>query len=105
VMIAVRPDADQYLQPHVFTSSERVSEFFPLSLHNSVLDVATRMEAFCLSGIEGMSISTRSSMILTLMKGVVNNYRGKVLTLKSETSTLILRALRKSFSFFVFEYV
>ena len=53
VLIAIRPDSDQYLRPYVFSSSDRVSEFFPLSLQHPLSDIATRLEAYCLSGIEG----------------------------------------------------
>jgi hypothetical protein len=53
LLVAVCPDSNQYLRPYIFTSSDWVSEFFSLSLQHSLSDVAMRLEAYCLSGIDG----------------------------------------------------
>ena len=82
VLMAVRPDNTQYLQPFVITSTDRVTEFFSMSLQHSLTDISMRLEAYCLTGIEGM----------------VDSHRAKVVSLKSEVSTLILQLLRE-FSF------
>ena len=53
-MIAVKSNADQYGRPRVFITSERPTEFFNLSLKTNINDVTLRMEAYCLSGAQGM---------------------------------------------------
>jgi hypothetical protein len=73
VLIAVRPDNEHYLHPYVSTSTDRVSEFFSMSLQRSLTNVSMRLEAYCLTGIQGM----------------VNSHRSKVVALKSEVSALI----------------
>jgi hypothetical protein len=64
--MAIRPDTDQYLRPYVFASSDRVSEFFPLSLQQPLSDIVTRLEAYCLSGIEGQYLLFNESGDLLL---------------------------------------
>jgi hypothetical protein len=44
---------DHYNPPHISMSSNRVSDFFDLSLKHSVADIAVKLEAYCISGVEG----------------------------------------------------
>jgi hypothetical protein len=50
-----------------------------MSLQNSLPDISMRLEAYCLTGIEGM----------------VDSHRTKMVAMKSETSALILKLLRE----------
>lgn len=53
-LIAVRSNQDHYNPPHIIISSTRVSEFFDLSVRQTLPDFALRFEAFCLSGVQGV---------------------------------------------------
>ncbi len=67
-----------YAPPTVISTSENASNYFKV-VHNLDLDdVASRYEAYCIAGING----------------VVKNYVDQVVELKSRTSEFILRALR-----------
>jgi hypothetical protein len=95
VLLAVRPESDQHLQPFA-TASTRVSDFFSLALQLPLPDMATRVEAYCLSGLEG-----EESFLLQVIRwtnvhtlGALNSHRERLHGLKVTTGSLILRELR-----------
>ena len=58
VLIAVRSAKEHYNRPHVVTTSDRVSDFFEITMKENVFDVTVRLEAYMLSGVQGMFISS-----------------------------------------------
>ncbi|KAH0833452.1 hypothetical protein J3R83DRAFT_12571 [Lanmaoa asiatica] len=52
ILIAVRSDLDHYTRPFVYVSEDRVADFFQLSLKTPPTDIAARLEAYCLSGVQ-----------------------------------------------------
>jgi hypothetical protein len=64
-MLAVRSDADHYVRPLVFYTSQRVSDFFDLSLKQSMADIAVRLEAYCISGVQGIFHQVNNYCFLT----------------------------------------
>ncbi|KAH0828644.1 hypothetical protein J3R83DRAFT_2997, partial [Lanmaoa asiatica] len=54
ILIAVRSDLDHYTRPFVYVSEDRVADFFQLSLKTPPTDIAARLEAYCLSGVQGI---------------------------------------------------
>lgn len=80
-------------------TSERGPEFFNSTFRQPLTDVALRFEAFCLSGVEGLSFVTSfmSHFHLKFLTGVVNNYAQELTQLKAKTSSLILDKLRECF--------
>lgn len=83
------------MKPFVITTSDTVSDFFNLSWHQSVYDVASRLEGYCLSGVKGKSSLYHSITQLTSSLGVVQSYQQQTLHLKAETAALILERLRE----------
>ncbi|KAH9951710.1 hypothetical protein B0H21DRAFT_684804 [Amylocystis lapponica] len=77
MLFAVRSNTDQFNQPYVFYSSQRLADFFETATSAHVTDFALRMEGYCISGVEG----------------VVTNYRQDLLNLKKKTAALILQKL------------
>jgi hypothetical protein len=61
LFIAVRPDSDQFLQPHAVAST-RISDFFSLVMKQPLVEVATQMEAYCLSGLDGKCLYFLSAL-------------------------------------------
>jgi hypothetical protein len=53
-MFAVRSNLDHYSPAEVFYTSDRVPDFFQLSVGHTVQDIVARMEAYCISGVEGI---------------------------------------------------
>ena len=54
-LFAVRSSSDHYNPAEVFYTSDRLADFFQLSVGHTVQDIVTRMEAYCLSGVQGTS--------------------------------------------------
>ncbi|OSC99714.1 hypothetical protein PYCCODRAFT_1372588 [Trametes coccinea BRFM310] len=54
-LFAVRSKSDQHSPALTFTTSDRVSDFFLQSLTLPMEEVARRLEAYCLSGVPGVS--------------------------------------------------
>ncbi|RDB25797.1 hypothetical protein Hypma_006603 [Hypsizygus marmoreus] len=79
-LIAVRSSSEHYNRPHVLTTSDRVSDFFQLTIKENILDVAVRMEAYMLSGIHG----------------VVGNYVQEMILLRKQISSLIMLKLNET---------
>lgn len=53
VLFGVRSSTDHYTAPTVHMTSHKISTFFDLVVKKPVTDLATSMEAFCLSGVDG----------------------------------------------------
>jgi hypothetical protein len=60
-MFVVKSNGDQYGRPCVFITNERPAEFFDLSLKTNINDVALRMEAYCVSGVQGEYLTGTAS--------------------------------------------
>ena len=56
IVFGVRLSADHYTPPMVHSTSPRIPAFFDLVVKKPVTDLATSLEAFCLSGVDGESI-------------------------------------------------
>ena len=56
LLIAVRSSQDDFLQPRTFVTSDRVSSFFESVFHRTAIDFGVKLEAYLISGIQGMSI-------------------------------------------------
>ena len=57
LLIAVRSSSDCFNQPYFFNTSEKVSDFFTLTFKFSLWDIVSKLECFCLSGVEGILVS------------------------------------------------
>lgn len=56
IVFGVRSSADHYMALTVYTTSPKIPAFFDLVIKKPVTDLATSLEAFCLSGVDGESI-------------------------------------------------
>ncbi|KAI0681683.1 hypothetical protein BC835DRAFT_1252066, partial [Cytidiella melzeri] len=79
LLVAVRSDSQSVVVPQVWTTGDRVDEFFQLTNNMSIADFAGKLECFCLSG----------------MQGTANTYHNELMQLKSKTSKLIYNELVK----------
>ncbi|KAJ7575836.1 hypothetical protein C8J56DRAFT_900452 [Mycena floridula] len=77
LLISCRSNEDQYNCLFVHTTSERVDEFLQLSLKQTPAQVGVKMEAYFISGINGVSL----------------NYASQFLELKRQLSTNIVAKL------------
>ncbi|GBE88967.1 hypothetical protein SCP_1403750 [Sparassis crispa] len=77
LLFAVHSSTDQYNQPFVYHSNERLAQFFHMATKMDILTFAIKMEAFGISGVEG----------------VVMNHVQEVLELKRKTAALINQKL------------
>jgi hypothetical protein len=53
IVFGVRSSADHYTPPIVHTTSSKIPTFFDVVVKKPVTDLATSIEAFCLSGVDG----------------------------------------------------
>jgi len=53
VVIGTRSSADHYTAPMVYSTSKKIPLFFDLIIKKPLPDLATAIEAFCLSGVDG----------------------------------------------------
>ncbi|KAG6824221.1 hypothetical protein H0H92_007626 [Tricholoma furcatifolium] len=80
VLIAVRGKKEDYNQPHVLTTSDRVRNFFELTMKENPLDISVRMEAYMLSGVQA----------------VVRNFVKENIHIRSEISSVVLLKLKQA---------
>ncbi|KAI0712640.1 hypothetical protein C8Q76DRAFT_588840, partial [Earliella scabrosa] len=78
ILFAVRPGIDDYNPPYVIYSGERMADCLKLLTKHSVQDVAVKLEAYCLLGVEGLT----------------NSAREETVKLKHEVKELILQKLQ-----------
>jgi hypothetical protein len=84
LLIATRGNNKVFHKPYFFASSDRVTEFFSNAYKEDLVDTATRMDAFMVSGVEGLA-RTQVQVLMQRKKDIRN---------------LIFRKLRKlAFSF------
>ena len=66
ITIGVRSSADHYTAPIVHATSPKIPSFFDLIVKKPVTDLATSIEAFCLSGVDGESLGlAKTTQVLT----------------------------------------
>ncbi|KAI0686977.1 hypothetical protein C8Q76DRAFT_635673, partial [Earliella scabrosa] len=63
VLFAVRSDIEDYNPPYVFYSGERMADAMKLLTKISVEDVAVKLEAYCLLGVDGLTHSAREQTV------------------------------------------
>ncbi|RDB30730.1 hypothetical protein Hypma_005885 [Hypsizygus marmoreus] len=80
LMIAVRSKKEHFNRPHVVTTSDRISDFIELTAKENVFDLAVRLEAYMLSGVEG----------------VVRNYVQEMCHIRSQLASLIFHKLKET---------
>ncbi|GBE78670.1 hypothetical protein SCP_0115610 [Sparassis crispa] len=78
LLFAVRSSTDQYNQPFVYASNDRLPEYFYLKTKTDILTFAIKMESYGISGVEG----------------VVMNHVEEILDLKLRISALIIQKLQ-----------
>ncbi|KAK7683803.1 hypothetical protein QCA50_013179 [Cerrena zonata] len=77
LMFAVRSSQEQWFRPYVMMTSDRAGNFFHTCFNQDTETYATRFEAYCLSGIEG----------------VQNRVSAEIAALKAQCTTGILAQL------------
>jgi hypothetical protein len=100
LLIAVRSSSDRFNQPYYFNTSEKVSDFFTLTFKFSLPDIVSKLECFCLSGVEGTLVSTPYNIANDLalsLPGVLAKRDNAFLELKKKTASLIAGKLGKFF--------
>jgi len=98
VVFGVRSSADHYTAPLVHTTSPKIPTFFDLVVKKPVTDIATSMEAFCLSGVDGecMGLRVDGTNTYGCSPGVIGKLvKGEAL-LREEVVSLIGSKLRTS---------
>ena len=107
LLMATRSDLDAFGNPVVYHSDERVQHFMESTTGATLEDTVLRLEAYCISGLEGEQsahgMSTGNLRYLT-PAGVVGNQLERTLELKAKLRSLILTKLRASIPF-VISYV
>ena len=58
ILFRVWSSCDHYSAPIVHSTSSKIPTFFDVVVKKPVTDVATSMEAFCLSGVDGESVAS-----------------------------------------------
>ncbi|THU96507.1 hypothetical protein K435DRAFT_797260 [Dendrothele bispora CBS 962.96] len=83
VLIATRSDIAHYLKPDVFQTSDRINEFFVMSVKQPVGDLAVRMEAYMLSGVQGLvhnhqqHLQAKKTEVVNLIKSKLQECAGR----------------------------
>ncbi|KAG2743899.1 hypothetical protein P692DRAFT_20746183 [Suillus brevipes Sb2] len=68
LIIATRSNLDHFNQPHLF-HTQRAADFLDACYGTSAMDVALRMEAFCIAGVQGV-VKTHLQEVLALKKAI-----------------------------------
>ena len=89
LLITTRGSNKVYHKPFVFASSNRVVEFFSNAYKEIPADMGYRMDAFMVSGVEGLA-RTHVQILAQMKKDIAG---------------LIFRKLRAMFSLFLFTYL
>jgi len=93
----VRSSADHYTPPIVHATSSRIPSFFDVVVKKPVTDLATSIEVFCLSGVDGKSTRPRLNSTNThrsFYLGVIGKLVKNESQLKGEVASLINEKLR-----------
>lgn len=102
MMFAVRSSQEQWFRPYVMTTSDRAGNFFHTCFNQDTETYATRFEAYCLSGIDGMFFffCCCIAFIINLSVGVQNRVSEEIVALKAQCTSGILAQLSKNISHF-----
>lgn len=73
LLIAVRSDEQSVTCPEVWTTSQRVEQFFQLTAGTSLMDFAGKLECYCLSGLEGECLVGTPLRALILCTGGIRD--------------------------------
>ena len=97
ILFGVRSSADHYTTPFVHASSPAIPKFFDVVINKPVADLATAIEAFCLSGVNGESTQCCLSNMSTYENrlGVIGKLAKEESQLRGEVATLITEKLRR----------
>lgn len=99
IVFGVRSSGDHYTAPIVHATSQKIPTFFDVVVKKPVTDLATSIEAFCLSGVDGEPASS-SPNVCELTDGIPLGVIGKLVKhesqLRTEVVALINNKLRKS---------
>ncbi|KAG2154475.1 uncharacterized protein EDB93DRAFT_1248271 [Suillus bovinus] len=68
LIIATRSNLDHFNQPHLF-HTQRAADFLDACYGTSAMDVALHMEAFCITGVQGVA-KTHLQEVLALKKAI-----------------------------------
>ncbi|PCH39056.1 hypothetical protein WOLCODRAFT_21329 [Wolfiporia cocos MD-104 SS10] len=79
-IIGTRGDLDTYNSPYYYATSKRVADFFEATFKTNLADIGLRMEAYLISGIQG----------------IVSNHVQELLDLKEQMAALILHKLNEA---------
>src|ERR1700733_10808251 len=96
VITGTRTSADHYTAPIVHNTSKKITTFFELVIKNPLADLATALEAFCLSGVDGSTfhhLTTPASIDRLPISGVVGNLVKREAQMRSEVASLITEKL------------
>ena len=83
IVFGVRSSADHYTAPIVHATSPKILTFFDVVVKKPVTDLATSIEAFCLSGVDGEFHNTHP-MYTTLTSMLFTGVIGKLVKHESQ---------------------
>lgn len=97
IVFGVRSSGDHYTAPIVHSTSSKIPTFFDVVVKKPVTDLATSIEAFCLSGVDGESVSLPNIQTLTSDPlGVIGKLVKQESQIRTEVVALINSKLRTS---------
>lgn len=96
LLIATRTSLEAFGDPVFHHSDPRVLSFIEATTGSTVEDLALRLEAYTIAGVEGMQTSPSHDLFLANLhiSGVVGNQLERTLKLKATLASLILSKLR-----------
>ncbi|RDX48314.1 hypothetical protein OH76DRAFT_1352635, partial [Lentinus brumalis] len=80
VLLAVRSKHDDYNPPYVFYTGDRIANFVEIVTKNTIQDFAVKLEAYCISGVDGVARTAQQ----------------ETLELKHKVKELILQKLQET---------
>ena len=98
VVFATRTCTDSFVRPYYHTTGDLPDQFFETVFNRPISDMALKLEAYCLSGVDGKQNSEANGLTntcLTTEPGIRWNSAEEVIKKKAMCSALILQKLRK----------
>ena len=91
ILFGVRSSGDYYTAPIVHSTSPKIPTFFNVVVKKPVTDLATSIEAFCLSGVNGESVPSSPSIraLTDILPGVIGKLVKHESQLRTEVVALI----------------
>ncbi|KAI0704567.1 hypothetical protein C8Q76DRAFT_584958, partial [Earliella scabrosa] len=79
LFIAVKSGPFDYQPPYVFYTHTRIAEFIKFTAKNTVMELAKRMEGYCISGVTGLKQSYRQNILFKRSEAsrIINGHMGK----------------------------